>query len=82
MFDPIKKVNLDIGLKQTKKIRKIVLVMKEDRQVFGVMLGGEVNLEEAFRHRVTSVPLSLAFSDLTLRQNLKHHNRNYPIKLM
>ena len=37
-FDPIKKVNLDIGLKKMKKIQKAVLVMKEDRPAFGEML--------------------------------------------
>ena len=51
--------------------------MKEDRQPFGVILGEEVNLEEAFRYHVTSVQLSLAFPDSTLRQNPKHHFRNY-----
>ena len=34
-FDPIKKVNLDTGLKKTKKIRKAVSVIKERRQGFG-----------------------------------------------
>ena len=43
-FDPIKKVNLDIGLKKTKKIWKD----GKDRQAFGVMLGEEVNLAQAF----------------------------------
>ena len=54
--------------------------MEEDRQAFGVMLrAGEVNLAEAFRHPVTSVPLSLAFPDSTLRQNPKHNIRYYLI---
>ena len=39
-LDPIKKVNLDIGLKKTKKILKAVSAMKEDRQAFELMLGG------------------------------------------
>ena len=47
--------------------------MKEDRQEFGVMLGEEMNLEEAFQYPVASVPLSLAFPDSTVRQNPKHH---------
>lgn len=42
-FDPIKKVNFYIGLKKTKKIRKAVSVMKDDRQAFGTM-GEEVKL--------------------------------------
>ena len=33
-FDPVKKVNLDIGLKKTKRIRKAVSVMKEDGKAF------------------------------------------------
>ena len=53
--------------------------MKEDRQVFGLMLGKEVNLEEVFRYPVTSVPISLTFPDSTLRQNPKHHICNYLI---
>ena len=39
----------------------------------GVMLGEEMNVQEVFRYSVTSVPLSLAFPDLTVRQNPKHH---------
>ena len=39
-FDPIKKVNHDIGFKKTKEILKVVSVMKKDRQTFGVVLGG------------------------------------------
>ena len=35
LFDPIKKVNLNIGLKKTKEIRKAVSIIKEDRQAFG-----------------------------------------------
>ena len=60
-FDPIKKVNLDKGLKKMKRIRKVVSVMKEDGLSFGVMLGEEANLEEAFPYPVTSVALSLGF---------------------
>ena len=52
--------------------------MKEDGQKFELILeGGEVKVEEAFRYTVTSVPLSLAFPDSTLRQNPKHYFRNY-----
>ena len=61
-------------MKKTKNIRKAYSVMKEDRQAVGVMLGEEVNLEDAFRYPITSVPLNLAFSGSTLRQNPKHHS--------
>lgn len=48
-FDPIKEANLHIRLKG-KKIWKAASVMKEDRQVFWVMLTGKggVNLEVTF----------------------------------
>ena len=39
-FEPTKKVYLDIGLSRTKKIRKAVAAMKQDRQAIGLMLGG------------------------------------------
>ena len=75
------KVNLDIGLKK-KKIWKAVLVMEEDRQAFGVILRvREVTLEEMFRYPVTSVPLSLAFPNSTLRQNPKHNIHYYLIEV-
>ena len=53
--------------------------MKEDKQTFRVMLGKEMDLEEAFRYPVTTVPLSLAFPDSTLRKIPKHYIRNYLI---
>ena len=40
LFDPIKKVNLDIGLKKTKRLRKAVSVIKEDGKAFRVMFLG------------------------------------------
>ena len=63
-FDPIKKINLDIGSKKTKKIRKAVSVMKGDRQAFGVMFE-KPDLEESFRYPVTSVPLSYHLIDVS-----------------
>ena len=68
-------------MKKTKKIRKAVSVMKEDSQAFGVILGEDVNLEEAFWYSVTSVPLGLIFPDSSLKQNLTNHFRNYLIDL-
>ena len=40
-----------------------------------------MNLEEAFWYTVTSVSLNLAFQDSTLRENQKHHIRNYLIDI-
>ena len=41
------------------------------------MLGEEVNLEQAFRYPVTSVPLSSAFPDLAYKQNPNYNLHNY-----
>ena len=38
-FDPVKNINLDIGLKKMKRIQKAVSV-KEDGQAFGVICWG------------------------------------------
>ena len=71
-FDPVKNINLDIGLKKMKRIQKAISVMKEDGQAFGVICwGGEVKLEEALQYPVTSVSLSLAFP--TKIKHLKFH---------
>ena len=43
------------------------------------MLGKEVNLEDAFRYPVTSVPLNSAFPHSTITQNPKHHFCNHLI---
>ena len=39
-FDPVKNINLDIGLKKMKRIQKTISVMKEDGQAFGVICWG------------------------------------------
>ena len=40
-FDPIKKINLGIGVKKIKKIRKVVSAMKEVGKVWGNVGGRE-----------------------------------------
>ena len=65
----IKKINLDVGLKKTKK--KLENIFSHERR-FEVSWAKEVNLEEVFQYHVIPVPLSLALPDSILRKNPKH----------
>lgn len=75
-FDPVKKVNLDIGSKETKNIPKTISVMKEYKQALGVTLCEKVNLEEVFWYPVTPVPLNLTYPDSNIKRNIKHDLRD------
>ena len=66
----IKKINLDVGLKKTKK--KLENIFSHERR-FEVSWAKEVNLEEVFQYHVIPVPLSLALPDSILRKNPKHY---------
>ena len=54
-----------------KKIPTAIAVIKEDRQAFGLLVSKAGSLTEAFAHPITSVPLSIANADSTLRQSEK-----------
>eukprot|EP00794_Sanderia_malayensis_P020960 gene20960-23010_t len=75
-FAPIKKM-IDTGMKKKVKTPKVVTVLKQDRQAFGTLLSKGVSLNEAFQYSVTSLPLSIANPDSTLRQSSKHVLRNF-----
>ena len=75
-FSPIKKVGLNTGLKKTKRKGKVMSIIQEDRQGFGLLLSKNVNLEVALKYPITSVPLSLANPDGTLREAPKYLFRN------
>ena len=79
-YRPIKKAIVDTGLKKKAKPPKTVTVLKQDRQAFGTLLSKSVSLEEAFAFPATSVPLSIANPDSTLRQSSKHLLRNHLIE--
>ena len=44
-FDPIKKTNLDTGVKRKLRANKASAI-KEDRQAFGIALSENIDLEE------------------------------------
>ena len=71
----------DIGKKDLQKAPKAMSIVKEDRQAFGILLGDNIDLNEAFQYPITSVPLSLANPDSTLRQGQKHTLRNHLIEI-
>ena len=55
---------------------KAVTVIKEDRQAFGLLLSKDVDLAEALKYSITSLPLSIATPDSKLRSDTKHLLRN------
>eukprot|EP00794_Sanderia_malayensis_P005059 gene5059-5718_t len=75
-FQPIKRLMLSTGLKKVKKQPKAVSILKQDRQAFRTLLTKSINLETAFQHPLTEVPLSLATPGGELRQAPKHLLRN------
>ena len=60
IYQPIKRLMLTTGLKKTKKQPKAVSILKQDRQASGTLLTKSVNLEVAFQHPLTEIPLSIA----------------------
>ena len=56
---------------------KMVNILKEDRQAFGVLIGKVTNESESLRYPLTSVPLALATPDRDLRQGSKAVLRNF-----
>eukprot|EP00794_Sanderia_malayensis_P015391 gene15391-biopygen12814 len=54
-------------------------LLKEDRQAFGLIIAKASSLEEAFEYPISSVPLSIATPDATLRQSEKASLRNFLI---
>ena len=76
-FAPLKNPNLDTGLKPEKKTAKVINVLKEDKQAFGLLVGKSTSLTEAHSYPLTSVPLALASPDGDLRQSAKSSLRNH-----
>ncbi len=54
-----------------KRTPAAITVVKEDRQAFGLLVSKAGDLEEALTHPITTVPLSIATADSTLRQSDK-----------
>ena len=70
-YSPKKNPKLNTGIMKKKKSKKVLDVIKEDRQTFGVLIAKSVSLEEAFKFPITSVPLAVSNPDGSLRQGDK-----------
>ena len=64
-------LQIALDTESKKKTLKGISVIKKDRLAFGVILGEEIDLSEALKHPITSIPLSIGNSDDTLRQSSK-----------
>ena len=70
-FSPIKRTKITTGLKPPKTKPKAQAVLLEDTQAFGVLCAKAITLDEALKYPMTSLPLSLALPDGTMRQGAK-----------
>ena len=66
-FDPIKRNTINDGMGKKKRTPKAVSVLKEDRQAFGLLAAKAMNLTDALRYPITSVPLAIADPDSSLK---------------
>ena len=81
-FDPIPKMKIKTGMEKEKKANKKLDTLKEDRQAFGVLVGKALTPTEALTYPLTSIPLSLADPDRSIRsQSTKSTLRNELISL-
>ena len=55
-------------MKKAKRQPKVTSIIKEDRQACGLLIGKATSLKEAFSYPITTLPLSLASPEGTLRQ--------------
>lgn len=78
-FEPISKLKLETGIKKTKKTPRVMSILKEDTQAFGVLCAKAVSLKEAFTFPITSIPFSLGYPEGSLRQSDKANFRNWLI---
>ena len=60
--------------------KKIISVLKEAKQAFGVIAAKSVDLHEGFSYPITSLPLSIVSTDSSLYQSDKASFRNYIMK--
>ena len=75
-FEPVAKLQIALGIKNKNKTPKTI---KEDSQVFGVILGKDIALNEALKYPITSTPLSIGNPYGTLLQSRKNTFRNFLI---
>ena len=78
-FSPIKNPKLETSLKKKKQKPKVINVLKEDKQAFGLLVGKTTSLLEDHSYPMTSIPLTLTSPNGDLRQGLKAALRNYSI---
>ena len=78
-FEPVAKLQIALGIKNKNKTSKAISVTKEDSHAFGVILGKDIDLNEALKYPITSTPLSIGNPDGTLLQSRKNTFRNFLI---
>ena len=62
---------METGLKKKKQTPKVINILKEHTQAFGLLVGKTTSLRAVHSYPLTLVPLALAFPDGDLRQGSK-----------
>ena len=80
-YQPIRRLKMKTGLAKQVEKRQSASVRKEDRQAFRTMFSLSIDLEEALRFPLTSLPLSIEAPDGKLRpaqkQNSSYQHQSY-----
>lgn len=67
-------------MEKKKRVPKSVSVLKEERQAFGLLAAKAMNLRDALKYPITSVPLAIANPDSSIKFSEKSELRNALIK--
>ena len=78
-FSPKKNAKLETRLKKKKQTPKVINVLRENKQAFGLLVRKTLSLLEAHSYPLTLVLLALASPDGILRQGSEAALRNYLI---
>ena len=58
-------------MEKKKRVPKSVSVLKEERQAFGLLAAKAMNLRDALKYPITSVPLAIANPDSSVFRKIR-----------
>ena len=78
-FAPIKNPKLKTGLEVKVREAKVINQLKEDKQVFGLLVAKEISPKEVYSYPLTTLPFALSYPYGKLQRSQKAPFRNYLI---
>ena len=76
-FAPIKNPKLKTGFEVKAREAKVINQLKEDKQVFGLLVAKEISPEEVYSYPLPTLPFTLSDPSGKLQQSQKAPFRNY-----